>query len=338
MTKVGVFINNTHLKKQLEINFHNIKTLSEHFDKIYIIDEKNDYTELLYNRLNGLSNFQNMIFYEKINVFQKINEIIKLIKNEEFNKITFINDNCIYLTPLKNYFEFVDNCNYDIISYTDSTEIFYHMQMNILTFRKNVFHKYENLIEDFSSKKHHDFNLLYLDYLREINQLFKNKGIFCKTAYIESVYKKNIYLENTDHYFYLLENNILPIIDIKLLENLNLKYDHTDFVFKKLPHDFDLNVYKLYDDLKECDDDFLKTHFIEHGQFECRKYKNHETILPAIIYNKLNKIKLINYFDFPENFDFYVYKNQNDDLNKLNKLDLKNHWINYGAYEDRIYN
>lgn len=337
MTKIGIFINNTHNKKQLEINFHNIKTLGTHFDKIFIVDEKNDFTEILYNRINSFSNFQDSIFKEKLNNFQKINEINKIINNQEFKTITFINDNYIYLQPLKKYFEFIENCHYDIISYTDSTEIFYHLQMNILSLKKDIFHKYENLIEDFSTKQYPDFNLLNLDYLKEINNLFHNKGIFCKTAYIESVYKKNIYLTNNDHYYYLLENNILPIIDIKLLETLSIKYDEQNFVFKKIPHNFDVNIYKSYEDLKEYDDDFLKLHFIEHGQFECRKYKNQETILPAILYNKLNKIKLIHYFDFPENFDFYIYKNQNDDLKKLNKLDLKNHWINYGAYEDRKY-
>ena len=33
--------------------------------------------------------------------------------------------------------------------------------------------------------------------------------------------------------------------------------------------------------------------------------------------------ELIKYFDFPENFDFFLYKDKNDDLKKLNKLDLK---------------
>ena len=91
---------------------------------------------------------------------------------------------------------------------------------------------------------------------------------------------------------------------------------------------------------KKCSykgDECTKIHFIEHGQFECRRFKNQETILPAILYNKLNKINLVNYFDFPENFDFFIYKNKNEDLKNLNKVDLKNHWINYGIYEDRIY-
>ena len=337
MIKIGVFINNTHNKKNMEVNLHNIKTLCTNFDKFYIIDEKNDFTELLYNRISNISNFKDILFKEKSNIFQKINEIIKLIKDENFDCVTFINDNCIYLNALKGYFEFIDNSSYDIISYTDSTEIFYHMQMNILTLMKNNFHKYENLIEDFNTKNVFDYNLLYLDFLKEINQCFNKKGIYCKTAYIESIYKKNIYLSNSDHYYYLLENNILPIIDTKLLENLNDEYDKKDFVFKKIPNDFDINIYKSYDDLKEYDEEFLKIHFIEHGQFECRRFKNQETILPAILYNKLNKINLVNYFDFPENFDFFIYKNKNDDLKNLNKVDLKNHWINYGIYEDRIY-
>lgn len=337
MTNIGVFINNTCNKKQLEINFHNIKTLSVHFDKIFIVDEKNDFSELLNNRINSLPNFFNMLFKEKLNIFQKINELFKQL-DDDFKIITIINDNFIYLNTLNNYFDFIENSNYGIISYTDSSEIFYHLQINILSIKKEEFHKFKNLIEDFSTKPFNDFNLHNLEYLKEINSLFNNKGIFCKTAYIESIFKKNIYLCNNDHYYFLLENNILPIIDIKLLENLDNEYDNKDFVFKKIPNDFDINIYKSYDDLNEYDEDFLKMHFIEHGQFECRKYKKHETILPCILYNKLNKIKLVKYFDFPESFDFYIYKNKNEDLQKLNKLDLKNHWLNYGAYEDRIYN
>ena len=272
-----------------------------------------------------------------MNMFQKVSEVFKHIKDTDFKTITLVNDNYVYLNSLVSYFDFVEKSTYDIISFTDSTEIFYHLQMNVVSIKKEVFHIYNNVIHEYTNKKNTDYHALYLEFLREINNLFQNKGIFCKTAYIESVYKKNIYLTNSDHYYFLLEKNILPIIDLKVLDNLNEEYDNKSFVFKKIPYDFDINIYKSYDDLKEYDDDFLKVHFIDHGQYECRRYKEHETILPSIIYNKLNKIKLIKYFDFPDDFNFYSYKQRNKDLNDLNKLDLKKHWMNYGVFENRDY-
>ena len=149
--------------------------------------------------------------------------------------------------------------------------------------------------------------------------------------------KKNIYLVNNEYYYYLLSREILPIINVRFLDSLVNDFDNKEFVHKKIPLDFDIDVYRSYEDLKTFDDDFLKRHFLEHGQFECRKYKKSELILPQVLYDKLNKINLVKYFDFPENFDFFAYKEKNDDLKKLNKLDLKKHWINYGVYEDRLY-
>ena len=156
--------------------------------------------------------------------------------------------------------------------------------------------------------------------------------------HLRRIVKSNIYLVNNEYYYYLLENDILPIISIKLLDYLINDYDKKEFVLKNIPIDFDIEIYRSYDDLKNFDDEFLKKHFLEHGQFECRKYKKNEIILHKVINDKLKQVKLLKYFDFPEDFDFYKYKDKNDDLGKLNKLDLKRHWINYGVYEDRSYN
>jgi|SaaInlStandDraft_7_1057024.scaffolds.fasta_scaffold00362_5 hypothetical protein len=339
MKNIGFFINNTITKKNIDINIHNIKTLHNNFEEVYIIDERNDYSEILSIKLKALRNKKTFKFTSGLNIFQKINKLLTDVNLDNIECISIILDDHIYLTNLKDYFDFSFKSKYDLISFTDSTELFYHLQFNILTIKKESINFFKTLISDFSlKKKNMDYNLLYLDFLKEVSTKISNKTAFCKTAYIESVENKNIYLSNSEYYYYLLEINILPIINITFLENLIKEFDKKEFVHKKLPIDFDIDIYKSYKDLKSFDEQFLKKHFIEYGQFECRKYKKNEIILPKPIYDKINKIKLIKYFDFPENFDFFLYKDKNDDLKKLNKLDLKKHWLNYGVYEERDYN
>ena len=339
MKKIGFFINSTLNKKHVDINMHNIKITHNNFDEFYVIDEKNEFSDLLDCRIKGLRNRRIFKYVTGLNLFQKIDKLFSEIELKDTDSISLVLDDSIYVTNLKEYFDFCYKSNYDLISFTDSTEMFYHLQINILTIKKESIKFMKNLFNEFSKKKKtFDFNLLYLDFLKELTNKITNKTAFCKVAYIESIEKKNIYLTDSEHYYYLLDRNILPIINIKFLESLINDFDKKEFVHKKIPLDFDPEIYKQYDDLKNFDDEFLKKHFLEHGQFECRKYKKNEIILPKVVYSKLAKIKLIKYFDFPEDFDFYAYKDKNDDLKKLNKLDLKRHWINYGVYEDRKYN
>jgi len=339
MKKIGFFINSTFNKKHVDINMHNIKIIHNNFDEFYVIDEKNELADLLDCRIKGLRNRRVFKYVSNLNLFQKIDKLFNEVDLKDVEAVSIILDDSIYITNLKEYFDFCYKSNYDLISFTDSTEMFYHLQINVLTIKKDTINFFKNLVNDFSKKKKMlDSNLLYLDFLKELTTKVSNRTAFCKTAYIESIENKNIYLVDNDHYYYLLDRNILPIINIKFLESLVNDFDKKEFVYKNVPLDFDVEIYKQYDDLKNFDEEFLKRHFLDHGQFECRKYKKNEIILPKVIYEKLTKIKLIKYFDFPEDFDFYVYKDKNDDLKKLNKLDLKRHWINYGVYEDRKYN
>ena len=336
MKNIGFFINSTINKKLLDINYHNILLLSVNFTDIYVCDETNNYSEQLQKKVKNIRNLANFESVNNFNSFQKIDILLKKLDNNNINLITIIFDKYIYINNLNNYFDFVNKCSYDLISFTDSTELFYHLQINLFTIKKNNIEKFKKLINNFSIQKN-EYAILYLDFLKELVNEIKNRTSYCKTAYIECVEKKNIYLLNNDYYYYLLNKEILPIIKIKLLDNLIKEYDNKEIVHKKIPNDFDISIYKSYEDLINFDDDFLMKHFIEYGQFECRKYKKSENILPLLLWKKLNKVKLVKYFDFPENFDFYNYKNKNDDLKKLNKIELKKHWINYGVYEDRKY-
>ena len=45
MDKIGIFINNTINKKNIEINYHNLLTLYNKFDKVYISDNNNKHSK-----------------------------------------------------------------------------------------------------------------------------------------------------------------------------------------------------------------------------------------------------------------------------------------------------
>ena len=339
MDKIGIFINNTINKKNIEINYHNLLTLYNKFDKVYISDNNNKHSKSLKEKFNDLDHIIQYELNEGFNLFNKINIILKDFNFKNDYHITLITDEYIYLNDLEHYFNFVNKSKYDIISYTDSTEIYYHIQFNIFTIKHNLFNLFYDLLKKYIqlSNENTKFNHLFIDFLKELVMLSNKKGIFCKVAYLDSIFKKNIYLSNSNHYHYLINNNILPIISVKYLDNFNQNYDKQNFVFKEIPLDFDYNIYKKYSDLKDLNNNEIIKHFINFGQFECRKYKSKEIILPENIYNLLNNINLVKYFDFPEYFDFHYYKKLNPDLNDLNKLDLKKHWFNFGVYENREY-
>jgi hypothetical protein len=337
MNKIGFFINNTSDKKKVHINYHNFTTLYDHFDYVYVCDTNDKYSLELKNKLSKLNNIKCYELNSNFNFFNKINYLLSNINiNDKNICVTIITDDYIYLNKLDKYFTYIKETNYDVISFTDSTEIFYHLQFSILSLKYNVLNSFKELISKYNTSIK-PFELLYIDFLKDLVNLSNNKSIYIKVAYLDSIFKKNIFLINNEHYNYLLKNNILPIISIELLNQFREKYDKQDFVFKELPPDFDYNIYKSYDDLKTFDNDFIKNHFLNHGQFECRRFKKKEIILSELIYNVLNKIKLVKYFDFPLDFDFHLYKKFNKDLKDLNKLELKNHWLNYGVFENRKY-
>ena len=184
MTKIAFFINSTIDKKKLDINNHNINILFNNFDEIYVCDENNEYSAELKNKNKKIKNI-NYNFTNNFNMFQKIDILFKKINDfSNINQITIIIDDYIYLNNLHNYFDYVSKCSYDLISFTDSSELFYHLQINTLTIKKNEIERIKKIINDYSLKKN-DFSIIYLDFSRELEKQFKNKSTFCKTAYIE---------------------------------------------------------------------------------------------------------------------------------------------------------
>jgi hypothetical protein len=82
------------------------------------------------------------------------------------------------------------------------------------------------------------------------------------------------------------------------------------FIF---PIDFDLEVYKKYNDLKDLNSDQLINHYINFGNKENRLYK------------------------LPEEFNVNTYRILNPDISNLNYEQLIEHYVNFGKKENRNY-
>lgn len=362
--RLGIFLNNTTDESNFLINYRNYKNIRNNFDLIFIVDIENKFAIKLKNKINLLLDKENEILMNKnkinaenptkivpkenqINFFtfdsddfiEKIIYLQSKIINKKFESITFIQDHYLYVSNLENYFQHVYNSNYDFYCYTDSSELFYHLQLYIFTIKQNIFEKFINsCLNYFKNNKKNDLHSYILNFLKYITETFINRSVFVKVAYIDIIYDKNILLIDHNFYYELLENNILPIIDVNLLNKYIKQYDNQKLTVKKIPNDFNPSIYKEYDDLKEKSEEELKKHYLNHGQFECRKYKLNNFIQPLIIHKLLEKNNLLKYFDFPTNFDLYAYKKYNDDIKTFNKIQLKKHWFEFGLNENRVIN
>jgi len=86
----------------------------------------------------------------------------------------------------------------------------------------------------------------------------------------------------------------------------------------QIPNDFDWKIYlALNSDLnKNCNEEEVKLHYLNHGIFENRKYKN----------------------ELPNDFDWKLYIKLHLDLEKIsNEEEAKWHYLNYGIFENRKY-
>ena len=331
---IGVFLNNTSTENDLLINYNNYIQLKSNFDSIIIIDINNKYSLKLKKKIEKekieKEKNTNFIIYESIYILEKIIYLKNNLKNN--NSITFIQDKYMYLDKLKTYFNHTLNTEYDLYSFTDSTEEFYHIQLYLFTIKKKIFDNFIDICIKHTEEHKNSYNL---NFLQSINKSFENKSVFIKVAYLDTIYNKNILLSDNKFYYNLFENNILPIIDVNLLYKYLKNYDRQKLIFTNIPDDFNIDIYKKYDDLNNLSEEQLKKHFLENGQFECRKYKKYEYILPYILYKKLKNNNLLKYFDFPVDFDMFYYKKLNKDIKKFNKIQLKKHWFEYGINEKR---
>ena len=334
--KLGVFLNNTENDRDYLINYNNYKNLKKNFDDIIVIDLNNNHSLNFKKKIekNKDVKIEHIIFDSKDFIEKIISIKEKII---DYDIITFIEDKHIYVSNLNDYFTHINKSNYEFYCFTDSTESFYHMQLYIFSIKKSIVNIFINTCKLFLKNKKNFDNVTYkLNYLKHITELFINRSVFVKVAYLDNIVNKNILLIDNDFYYELFENDILPIIDINLLNKYMTNYNNNKLTFTEIPNSFNIDIYKQYEDLQNFNEEELKKHFLTHGQFEGRKYKLNNYIQKDIMYKCLEKNNLLKYFDFPPNFDMYYYKKNNNDLKLLNIYELKKHWFKFGVNEDRI--
>ena len=328
MKHLGIFINDTNSKIKYNVNMNNINKLKNNFDNIIIFDNKSEYAYTLNNYIKDdkliykylLANIG--IDNNDLNI-DKLNYILRDINNESYDYITIINDNYIYIDSLNEYFNYVNKHNMDFYSYTDSTENFYHHQLYLITFKSSYTNKIINNLND------------KINILNNFTSIFKNKISYLKVAYLDNNYERNIYY-NDNLYKHLLENNIINVIYLNKINHYidNYKSD----ILTEIPDDFDIEIYKNHNDLKNFPDSILTDHFLNNGQFEARNYKKEHYILPNYIrYGLLKCNNIITFFDIPKDFNLYGYKDKNKDLSNLNRDEILIHYIKFGRNEDRSY-
>jgi len=332
---LGIFLNNTNSNIKYNTNLNNYKKLEKNFNLISIIDLNNDYSLKLREEIINTSEnkiigyFFNDSFLKLSNNYF-IDVILFLLENinyNDFKYITFIDDNYIYCTELKEYFNYFINHDLDLCSFSDSTELLYHFQLYLFTINTRSINKL------FSFLKNNNINDIY-----NFHKFFDKKMPFLKVAYLNENLNKNIFFNNDYIYEYYLVNNILPIIDINKLTYMQNNFKIN--VYTKIPSNFNINAYKNNMNLNNYDDEYIYDHFLKYGQFQLFKYtdKNYNnTILPDFIREKLEKCNLLNIFDIPFDFNIFIYHNSNKDLESFDEKQLLKHWINYGKNEDRIY-
>lgn len=342
---IGIFVNNTNTEIKKSVNLNNYNKLKKNFTNCIIIDTLSNYSSMLKNSLLDDINNDSLLFYEvNYNQDNELNNSIDnyFIKNIEFGikkaqifnyeHITFIEDNYIYCSSLINYFNYINSReNIDIFSYVDSSELDYHLQIFLLT----INNKAVNIFSNFLKKEKYIYNNI----LFNLPKVFSHSISYLKVAYNESNINKNILINNDYLYQKLLDDNELEIISLDKIDHYQ-KNKEDNIIFSEIPDNFDLNIYREHSDLYNYSDEFLKKHFINFGQFEKRKYTecNYFSLLPTFIRKLLINCNLLKYFDFPEMFDIYIYREYNNDLNNYNIYELFVHWYNFGQFENRIYN
>lgn len=362
--KIGIFINNTDTLIKYKININNYNILKKNFSMIIIIDINSKHAHTLKNYIEKDTEYFKYYF-----ILENDNSYIRKIKYIhdslnfalfQYNYITFIEDNYIYLNSLSDYFNYINNFNLDICPYIDSSEEKYHYRLFLFTVSYNKSIDFFNFVANINENEIYLFSIsTYFENIKNgiicsvvppDSSEFTSKNIipeltvmpFLKVAYIDCNIGYNVF-KNIDYLEFLTENNFLSIISLETL--FYFRNSYTFYEYNKIPSDFNINVYKEYEDLKPFDDDFLHKHFVNYGQYEFRKFKkdnycnivNTNYILPNFIRKKLHNLNILYYFDLPYEFNIFNYRTNNTDLNSLNINELIFHWVDNGIYENRKY-
>ena len=331
---LGIFINNTNSEIKKAVNYNNYNKLKKNFFHCIIVDNINEFSNKLKTDIMKDITNENLTYHQiyNDNYLEKISISIEKADKFSYSNLVFIEDNYIYCDSLQNYFNYVNQHKIlNICSYSDSSEIEYHLQIYLFSVNFNIINKFKKFLNE--------KNFVYNDVVFNLLKIFNNSYSYLKIAYNESNINKNIFLNNDYLYKILLDNTELPIISIQKINEYQKNIDDR-IILKELPENFNVEIYREYNDLYNYSDDFLKKHFINFGQYEKRRYSDecYFMILPLFIRKYLNNCNLLEYFDFPEKFDLHVYREYNKDLDNFNIYDLFNHWNQFGKNEHRVYN
>jgi len=323
------------------ISLNNISLIKKYIKDIIIIDSKNEsYAEDLHFEFKDDIKIINFLFTEN-NCYYHFGKWIFALENinyKNYDYILFLNDSIILTENINDFLNYIKNVinNVNIYAYNDSNQIQYHYKsycflLNIYIINKfmNFFYNRKNLIVDLDS--------LICNIELYLHTIDDNKDCFFKISNDYNM-SKNIYYENEILYQYLLSKNIFGIIEIKKIYDIQKEYKIT--IYGNNIENFDYDFYKTYyDDMNNLSDNELLNHFIEYGQYEGRRCNNNcNTFLPDYYKEKLDTLKLLYFFDIPNDFDIYYYKKYNDDIKYFSHINTKLHYIEYGYYEGRIYN
>ena len=344
MTKyniLGLIANHTSNNIKYNISLNNISLIKKYLKDIIIIDSKNkSYAEDLKFELKDENKIKEYLFTQNNNCydFGKWIFVLENFDYTEYDYILFLNDSIILTENIDDYFYYIENVtdSINIYGYNDSMQNQYHYKsycflLNISIINKFIefFYKNKKLIVNLDSL----VNNIEL-YLHTIDD---NRDCFLKIGNDYNM-SKNLYWENEVLNQYLLSKNIFGIIKIKKIYDMQKEYKIT--IYGHNIENFNYDFYKTYyDDLNNLSDNELLNHFIEYGQYEGRRFMNNcNTFLSKYYTEKLNKLKLLYFFDIPDDFDIYYYKKYNDDIKYLSHIDTMLHYIEHGYYEGRTYN
>jgi len=213
---------------------------------------------------------------------------------------------------------------------------------------------------------HDDFNiqriLKILNYKIEYDKydyitLINNNYIFCDSLidyfrYVDEhsydFYSYTDSSENTYHYqlyLFTIKTTLLKNFTDILKTKNNIPFTLHSYIEKRMVYlkiaYLEDNLYKniFYND--EYYEYLVKNNFLKIininklGLFTYDETSNY--LYPEYIRKLLKEANLLEYYDVPDDFDVYIYKKKNQDLNNFKNRELILHWIDNGRNENRKY-
>lgn len=181
------------------------------------------------------------------------------------------------------------------------------------------------------------------------NNLYKIKSTFIPNEYV--IWGDTIYDCNKSLFHHAVccndtDDKITQIKKIKEIFNL-------PFIDTEIPRDFDINVYRILNNLHNLDDDAIINDWINYGKVEGKQYKVQDIEFDYLAYKFLNGFNdwtdselmwhWLNHGRYegrcctlPFDFDYNAYRNLNG-FNNWTDSEVKWHWLNHGRNENRLY-